>query len=154
MTRSRNAPAYEEDFVAWLEDQAQRARRGEIDDLDLENIAEELAGMARSDRREIRNRLTALLIHLLKYMVQPRRRSSGWIGTIGEQRRRIATVIDDSPSLRSFPASILDQCYADARSGVALETGVPESTFPEHCPFAADDVLDPAWLPDRPRVTS
>jgi hypothetical protein len=33
---TRNAPAYEEDFVAWLEDQTQRARRGEIDGLDLE----------------------------------------------------------------------------------------------------------------------
>jgi len=39
MTRPRNAPAYEDDFVAWLEDQAGRARRGEIEGLDLENIA-------------------------------------------------------------------------------------------------------------------
>jgi Domain of unknown function DUF29 len=66
MTAPSNAPAYEADFVAWLEDQAQHARRGEISALDLENIAEELEGMARSDRREIRNRLTVLLTHLLK----------------------------------------------------------------------------------------
>ena len=37
---TRSAPAYEEDFAAWLEDQAQRALRGETDGLDLENIAE------------------------------------------------------------------------------------------------------------------
>ena len=55
MTRPRNAPAYEDDFVAWLEDQAGRARRGEVEGLDLENIAEELEGMARSDRRENQN---------------------------------------------------------------------------------------------------
>src|SRR5438067_12959092 len=102
---SRNAPAYEDDFVAWLEDQAQHARRQEIESLDLENIAEELEGMARGDRREIRNRLIVLLIHLLKYSAQPRRRSSGWLATIGEQRSRIAAVIDDSPSLKSFPGS-------------------------------------------------
>ena len=44
MIRSRNAPApaYEKDFVAWLEDQARRARRGE--GLDLENVAEQLEG--------------------------------------------------------------------------------------------------------------
>src|ERR1700731_3925969 len=111
-----NAPPYEDDFVAWLEDQAQRARRGETESLDLENIAEELEGMARSDRREIRNRLTVLLTHLLKYQYQPRRRSSAWLGTIGEQRSRIATVIADSPSLRSFPHSVLDRCYVEARS--------------------------------------
>ena len=76
MTRPANAPAYEDDFVAWLEDQAQRARRGEIDALDLENIAEELEGMARSDRREIRNRLTVLLVHLLKCLVQTEKTSA------------------------------------------------------------------------------
>ena len=103
MTRPGNAPSYDEDFVAWLEDQARRARRGEAGELDLENIAEELEGMARSDRREIRDRLIVLLIHLLKYSAQPRRCSSGWLAAIGEQRSRIATVIDDNPTLKSFP---------------------------------------------------
>jgi hypothetical protein len=132
MTRPRNAPAYEDDFVAWLEDQAGRARRGEVEGLDLENIAEELGGMARSDRREIRTRLTVLLVHLLKYAAQPKTRCSSWLATIGEQRTQITTVIDDSPSLRSFPAAVLEQCYAEARSRAALETRLPESAFPEH----------------------
>jgi hypothetical protein len=144
---TRNAPAYEEDFVAWLEDQAQRARRGETDGLDLENIAEELEGMARSDRREIRNRLTVLLVHLLKYLVQPRRRSSSWLGTIAEQRMQIATVIDDSPSLGTYPLDILDRSYAAARSRAVLETRLPESAFPEGCPFGMEEILDPRWLP-------
>src|SRR4030081_3582697 len=116
MTRTANAPSYEEVLVGWLEDQAQRARRGQAGELDLENIAEELEGMARSDRREIRNRLIVLLVHLLKHKFQPRRRSRGWRATIAEQRQRIATVIDDSPSLQPFPASIINRCYADARS--------------------------------------
>ena len=57
MTRTANAPSYDEDFVAWLEDQARRARRGEASELDLENIAEELDGMARSDRRSEERRV-------------------------------------------------------------------------------------------------
>jgi hypothetical protein len=144
-----NAPSYEDDFVAWLEDQAQRARRGETESLDLENIAEELEGMARSDRREIRNRLTVLLTHLLKYQYQPRRRSSAWLGTIGEQRSRIATVIDDSPSLRSFPHSVLDRCYVEARSRAAIETRLSERDFPERCPFPLEDVFNLGWLPSE-----
>lgn len=147
MALTRNAPGYEEDFVAWLEDQARRARSGETDGLDLENIAEELEGMARSDRREIRNRLVVLLVHLLKYKFQPRRRSSGWRATIAEQRQRISAVIEDSPSLRSFPGDILDRCYADARSRAMLETGLPETSIPEHCPFSIEHALDPTWLP-------
>ena len=86
MNGSRNAPLYEDDFVAWLEDQAGRARRGETEDLDLENIAEELEGMARGDRREIRNRLAVLVTHLLKCSAHTRRPSASWLGTIAEQR--------------------------------------------------------------------
>jgi hypothetical protein len=151
---TRNAPAYEEDFVAWLEDQAQRARRGEIDGLDLENIAEELEGMARSDRREIRNRLTVLLIHLLKCVVHTKQPSSSWLGTIAEQRDGIADLIEDSPSLRDYPAQILERCYPKARRNAARQMRLPEGAFPESCAFAVDDVLDPGWLPGRPRVTS
>ena len=147
-----DAPAYEEDFVAWLDDQARRARRREFDGLDLENIAEELEGMARRDRREIRNRLVILLLHLLKYQFQPRRRSRGWLATMAEPRQRIAGVTEDSPSLASFPVSVLDRCYTDARSRAALETGLPDSVFPQRCPFSPEQVLDPNWLPPRNRA--
>ena len=147
MALTRNAPGYEEDFVAWLEDQARRARGGETESLDLENIAEELEGMARSDRREIRNRLIVLLVHLLKHKFQPRRRSSGWRATIAEQRQRIAVVMEDSPSLQAFPAEILDRCYANARSRTALETGLSETQLPERCPFPIETVLEAGWLP-------
>ena len=142
-----NAPTYEQDFVAWLDDQAERARRGETEGLDLENIAEELEGMARSDRREIRNRLTVLLLHLLKYEFQPRRRSRGWRARIAERRQRIAAVIDDSPSLQEFPAGIIERCYADARAQAALESGLPRTVLPEVCPYRIEQVLDSAWLP-------
>jgi hypothetical protein len=144
----RNMPAYEEDFVAWLEDQAGRARRGETAGLDLENIAEELEGMARSDRREIRNRLTVLLAHLLKCSVRPGRPSAGWLGTIAEQRDGIAQLIEDSPSLRRFPAEILERCYPAARRSAALQMRMSIGAFPERCPFAVESVLDPDWLPD------
>lgn len=147
MTQPANAPAYEDDFVAWLEDQAQRARRGETDGLDLENIAEELEGMARSDRREIRNRLTVLLMHLLKCWVRPERRSTSWLGTIAEQRDGITTLLDDSPSLRNYPAAILDRCYPLARRKAAYQMRLSERAFPEGCPFAIDEVVDPGWLP-------
>ena len=145
----RNAPSYEEDFVAWLEDQAGRARRGEVEGLDLENIAEELEGLARSDRREIRSRLTVLLTHLLKCFVQPQKRSSSWLGTIAEQRDGIALLIEDSPSLRAYPAQILERSYPAARRHAARQMRLSESETPERCPFDIDAVLDPRWLPGR-----
>lgn len=147
MTRSRNAPAYEEDFVAWLEDQARRARGGE--DLDLENLAEELEGMARSDRREIRSRLSILLTHLLKCAAHPKKPSASWLGTIADQRDGIADLIEDSPSMRDYPAQILKRCYPRAHRDAARQMRLPESAFPEECPFGVEEILDPRWLPRR-----
>src|SRR5487761_1333219 len=150
MTRPANSPDYEADFIAWLEDQAQHARRGEFDALDLENIAEELEGMARSDRREMRNRLTVLLTQLLKCLVRPGRRSACWLGTLAEQRDGIAALLEDSQSLRAYPAQILDRCYPSARRKAADQMRLSERAFPERCPFAIGDVLDPRWLPSDP----
>ena len=147
MTQLRNAPGYEEDFVAWLEDQAGRARRGEVEGLDLENIAEELEGLALGDRREIRSRLTVLLTHLLKCLMHPQKRSSSWLGTIAEQRDGIAILIEDSPSLRAYPAQILERSHQAARRHAARQMRLSESEFPERCPFDIDAVLDQRWLP-------
>ena len=147
MTVRPNAPAYDEDFVAWLENQARHARRGEIEGLDLDNIAEELEGMARGDRREIRNRLTVLLAHLLKCLVQQGRRSSSWFATIAEQRFQLSELSEDSPSLRIYPAQILDRYYPVARRDAARQTRLPESRFPERCPFTIEEIFNPAWLP-------
>ena len=147
MSRPSNAPDYEQDFVAWLEDQAGHARRGEIDALDLENIAEELEGMARSDRREIRNRLAVLLAHLLKCRTHSEKRSTSCLGTIAEQREHILQVIEDSPSLQAFPAQILDRAYPEARRKAALQMRMREAAFPEKCPFNIDKILDLGWLP-------
>ena len=131
---TRSAPAYEEDFAAWLEDQAQRARRGETDGLDLENIAEELEGMARGDRREIRNRLTVLLIFLLKHMVQPRRRSSGWIGPIGEQRMRIATVITTAQACDRFLPRYWTSATPTRGLGLPTRLDCRQAPFPNAVP--------------------
>ena len=153
MTQRQNVPGYEEDFVAWLEDQARHARRGEIDALDLENIADELDGMAHSDRREIRNRLIVLLAHLLKCLVQPHKRSSSWLGTIDDQRFQIAELLEDSPSLHNYPAQILDRYYPFARRNAARRMRLSESALPKSCPFDIAEVLDRAWLPPE-RVQS
>ena len=156
MTRSRNAPApaYEKDFVAWLEDQARRARRGE--GLDLENVAEQLEGVARSDRREIRSRLSILLTHLLKCTAHPKKPSLSWPGTIGDQRDRIADLIEDSPSFRNYPAEILERCYPRARRDAARQMlrPCPKAPFPRAAPFGIEEILDPLAAPPSRKLRS
>ena len=147
MTSASDAPRYEEDFAARLEDQSRRLRRGKTAALDLDNLAEELDTMGRGERREIRHRQTVLLTHLLKLSIQPKRRSHSSLATVSEQRDAIAEILADSPSLRAYPAETLDPCYRAARAAAARETGLPLARFPEDCPFEPSRILDPEWLP-------
>jgi hypothetical protein len=55
------------DFYAWLYKSAELLRQRQFSELDLEQIAEELEGMARSDKRQLINRCAVLLAHLLKW---------------------------------------------------------------------------------------
>src|SRR5437764_15085431 len=98
---ARNAAAYDDDFYAWAEEQARLLRAGEFSQLDIENIAEALESMGRSDKREIESRLEALLMHLLKWQLQLNLRSPSWSGTLRQQRRRIGTLVGKSATLRA-----------------------------------------------------
>jgi hypothetical protein len=143
-----NVVAYESDFFAWTQEQARLLRAGEIPELDIENIAEELEDMGRSIRRELRNRLAVLTMHLLKWRYQPGFRSSSWRGTIKEQRVQIADLLDESPSLKSVLAQDFSKIYRLSVSEALRETGLAETTFPVECPFTPDQIMAEDFLPD------
>lgn len=155
MTASMKKPVpglYDTDFYAWTQDQAAKLRaRAAFDhrgDIDWENTAEEIEGVGRSERREIRTRMGVLLQHLLKWRFQPGRRSDSWRSTIAEQRLHIGEVLIDSPSLRGFPAEALGWAYDWAVREAVRETVLPATHFPALCPFTVDAMLDPDFLPE------
>ena len=144
----RNSVAYDEDFFAWTQEQARLLRAGEVADIDLENLAEEIESVGTSNRREIRNRLTVLLVHLLKWQFQPRRRGSSWSDTIWEQRLQIESVLEDSPSLRPFFTQVIDGVYGRARDKAARETRMQPKVFPAECPYTPEQILSEDFLPE------
>ena len=145
----RNSALYDEDFYAWTREQARLLRAGELCALDIANIAEEIESLGRSDKREIDSRLSVLLAPLLKWQLQPERRSTGWSGTIREQRRRIEKLLQESPSPRPTVPELLPEAYSEAREDAAEETGLPLSDFPEACPFTPAEVLSRSFLPQE-----
>lgn len=146
---ARNA-LYEMDFYQWTREQAQLLRERRFEDLDLDNLIDEVEGVGASDRREIESRVEGLLLHLLKWRFQPGGRGTSWIGSVREQRKRIGLVLRDSPSLRSYPAEIVNAVYDGARIKAAGQTGIAIGVFPETCPFTPEQVLDPDFLPEDP----
>lgn len=139
---------YDRDFLMWLETTAQLLRQKKFEQLDLDNLIEEIESMARSEKRELYNRLTLLLTHLLKWKYQPDKRSNSWISTIREQRRQIGLLLADSPSLRNRIEEIFNTCYQDAVEDASFETRLSKNIFPERCPFSLANILAPNFLPD------
>ncbi|MGE0222618.1 MAG: DUF29 domain-containing protein [Acetobacteraceae bacterium] len=62
---------YERDFYAWANEQATLLRAGRTAEADVQNIAEEIESMGRSEKRELVNRLAVLLLHLPRWEYQP-----------------------------------------------------------------------------------
>lgn len=139
---------YETDFYAWTQEQVSLLRTQQWERIDAVNLVEEIEGLGRKERQELRNRLGVLLGHLLKWQFQPEKRSNSWLGTIREQRVQIKLLLKDSPSLRPY----LDQALADSYElGLALairETQLGEQVFLEACPYTLEQTLTPGFLPD------
>ncbi len=143
-----SVPRYDDDFFAWTRYTAALLREGRLGEVDREHLAEEIEDMGKRDRRVVESRLQVLLAHLLKWRVQPDRRSGSWRATIRTQRTRLELVLRDSPSLRARVPTMLDGAYAKAVAVMTDETGLPIEQFPADCPYTADQVLDEGFFPD------
>lgn len=139
---------YEQDFLSWIEAQAQALKDRQVAALDWDNLVEEIESMGRSQRNELKSRLRVLLMHLIKWHWQPEKRSTSWQLTIKEQRLSLRDLLEMSPSLRLSLPVLLPKAWQDASSSAALETGLKESTFSEICPWSVEDVLLDGWLPE------
>lgn len=156
MKRSSAAPAqsnqdaelYDTDFFKWTQRTAQLLRAGDFTEVDARHAAEEIEDMGKRDLREVNSRLQVVLVHLLKWKWQPRRRSASWRTTLVTQRVEIDAALSDSPSMRRRVDSTLDRTYAGAVKRAAVETQLSPNAFPPTCPFSLDQALDTEFLPD------
>ena len=143
---------YHQDFYAWTQQQAALLQTEELEKLDLPNLIEEIEAMGKSQRKEVRSRLTVLLMHLLKWQFQPEHQSRSWANTIRTQRREIDLELEDSPSLRREVPEMIGKAYPRARSAAIEETGaLSSSAFPATCPWSVEQILDAEWLPTEVR---
>jgi hypothetical protein len=145
---TKTATLYDTDFYAWANEQAALLRAGRLSEADIENIAEEIESMGRSEKRELIGRLTVLLVHLLKWHYQPALRGGSWRNTVEQQRLQLEDHLADNPSLKSQLTEAMASAYKRARVDAEHETGMLRGTFPPACPFTFDDSMNPDFWPD------
>ena len=149
--------AYERDFHAWTQKQAEALAHGDTAALDLENLTEEVRSLGVSERRELRNRIVTVLEHLLKYHYGLNRDpADGWFDTIQRERTAVLLLLADSPSLRRLLDDLVSDSYPYARdralaSSRRFEAGRADhygATLPETSRYTAEQVLDLEFLPE------
>jgi hypothetical protein len=138
---------YDADFYSWTQHTAALLRARRFDEIDVEHAAEEIEDMGKRDLKELNSRMQVLLMHLLKWQLQPARRSPSWQSTIVAQRLEIDALLRQSPSLRPKVASELAANYVGAVKRAVPETGLGRDEFPVRCPFTVDQILDEDFLP-------
>ena len=150
-TQPQSTTLYDADFYAWTQQQAERLRSGKLDQLDIENLAEEIESLGGQEQRELENRLEVLLGHLLKWYYQPQRRSSSWFYTIRNQRQKISRHIKRNPSLKPYLGEAISIGYQDALNLFGVETGLNPQKLPQSCPFSVEQIFEePIEFPEPP----
>jgi hypothetical protein len=138
---------YETDFYGWIEKQVFLLRNHQWSQVDLLNLIEEIESLGKQQRQELRNRLSILIGHLLKWEYQPQYRSRSWLATIRVQRRDTLRLLKENPSLKSYLGDALTSAYENARDLAMGETDLPESTFPINCSYTIIEILDENFYP-------
>ncbi|MEM8543986.1 MAG: DUF29 domain-containing protein [Cyanobacteria bacterium P01_H01_bin.119] len=144
------ADLYASDFYVWVYTQAALLRQGHWNQLDLPNLIEEIESLGRQQRQELRNRLSILIGHLLKWQYQPKQRNRSWLATLRIQRLDITDLLNDSPSLKPYLSQAVASAYLRGKQLAVRETDLPERTFPEHCPYSIIELLDKDFYPGDP----
>ena len=132
---------YDTDFAEWSAQTAKLLRAGRMDELDLENVAEEIESLGKREHSAVRSQLQRMLKHKIKQMIQPERDGTSWRGSISGALLKIQGHLEDSPSLRPYLEQNLQRFYRDAVKLAVVETGLEHAEIPEKCPWTLAALL-------------
>ena len=104
--------------------------------------------MVGRDRRELKNRLRIILLHLLKWQAQPGKRGASWRKSLRTQRRHIKDLLKRAPASAGwYRSSCVKPIQTPSRTRSTRRACRP-TNFPADCPYAPDDGAGRGILPD------
>jgi len=153
---------YEQDFYAWTQDQAARLRALRPNGIDVENLAEEIETLGRSERRAVTSLMRQIVHHLLKLEMLPWGSARDhWQAEVRVFRDDLETEFRDSPSLRARRGELYPEAWSRARRDFLRDLHPDEAalvrTLEKRLPVDAPprydldtQVVASDWFPPRP----
>ncbi len=128
---------YHHDILLWVESTVAKLKARDFENLDIDNLIEEVESLGILHKKELLNRLTTLLEHLLKriYVNLPYDYNR-WERTLRTQRKKLEVLLIQVPSLKTHWEIFFGQAWK-----IALKTVKAEYTqvqLPEEWPFLSD----------------
>jgi hypothetical protein len=159
---------YEEDTVAWAENQAAALRAvahgGSNQELDWENLAEEIEDLSKSIKRGVHSQVRNVIEHLIKLQHSPAQRPrQGWLESIANARVEIDAALDESPSLKPQLEQIIrEEIPRAAKLAIArltrrgevpgqLGTALKTKSYLDLITYTKDQILGD-WFPPEPKA--
>ena len=116
-------------------------------DVDTEWLQDLVLSMAKREKREVLSRGKQLILHLLKWKYQPALRSTSWESSILQQRMELEEIFVESSSLLNVFVQELEKIYRLAKTLASVETHLPLQTFPLHCEWSVEELLNQEFWP-------
>ncbi|MFL0603863.1 DUF29 domain-containing protein [Cylindrospermopsis raciborskii] len=141
---------YEQDYFLWLQETYRFLEKGELGQLDIPHLKEEILSLGNEQRHKVDSYLRQLLIHLLLYKywdVEKDMCAKGWQNEIDNFRFELDMLLR-SGTLYNYFLKEIDEMYVKARKQAIRKTDLSPSLFPTNCPFSGEELLDSDFFPD------
>lgn len=147
---------YQQDFLRWTEEQSALFRAGNIAELDLENIFDEIEDMGKEQKVAVQSLFRNIIVHLLKLdlspAIDPRPKL---IEDVTEFRDQAQTRIEETPSLKHYADELFEKAWQQARraAGKSFEAYGEDVLIPSECPYSLIQALNSDYFPENEKRT-
>lgn len=87
-------------------------------------LGELIDALSKSEKRALKSQLVRLMLHIIKWRTQPKRRSLSWVASIANARDEISDIREETPSLNEAVIRALwDKSFIIARRAAEAEMG-------------------------------
>jgi hypothetical protein len=145
---------YERDYYTWAQEQARALREHRIEEIDRVNLAEEIEGLAKSEKHALQSRIARLLEQLLKLTYTRERmlesNARGWQLSARNARDALHQLLHENPGLHSQLENIFIRAYRSDRNDTLRVLRLPDSAISEALTWTLEQTIDEKFFP-RPR---
>jgi len=147
-TQYRTEPAgpdYDEDLADWAYHQSRLLLALRPAGVDWGNIAEELKDLGNAQFKAFDSALEVVILHILKWDMQPERRRNSWAASIAVHRDHAAYELATNPSFKSRINEALATAWRRGSAGAAGEMDIALRDMPTTTPYTWEDIMTRAF---------